>query len=190
MKCKECDACVKQGNEYVCIGVKEPFVIDNIEMECSEYPNFSQSGTMYSIKEDGTLGEKIGTCDMLKEKINMKHKYLRELFPNKLPFPYSEEDYHDFDKRDTFSMDMVLVAWLYECLRFFQEEIDVIDLTYHKFNIDDEELNQKQCIDRMVKDCKIILLNDGAYGSEFDKVNAAKDDLFKVLSKVYWAMWW
>lgn len=69
MKCKECDACIKQGKEYVCTDIKEPFVIDNIEMECSEYPkltNFSQSGTMYAINENGTLGEKIGTCDMLK----------------------------------------------------------------------------------------------------------------------------
>lgn len=73
MKYKECDACIKQGKEYVCTGIKEPFIIDNIEMECSEY---SQSGTMYAINEDGTLGEKIGTCDMLKGKINMKHKYL------------------------------------------------------------------------------------------------------------------
>lgn len=195
MKCKECDACVKQGNEYICTGIKEPFIIDNIEMECSEYSkltNFSQSGTMYSINEDGTLGEKIGTCDMLKGKINMKHKYLRELFPDgKLPFLYDEEDYHDFDERDTYSMDYTLAAWLYECLRYFQERASkVINLDFHKFDIDNETLTQSQCIERMIEDCKVILLNDKAFSSEFDKVDAAKDDLFKVLSKVYWAMWW
>lgn len=184
MKCKEYDACIKQGNEYICTGIKEPFIIDNIEMECSEY---SQSGTMYSINEDGTLGEKIGTCDMLKGKINMKHKYLRELFPDgKLPFLYDEEDYHDFDERDTYSMDYTLAAWLYECLRYFQERASkVINLDFHKFDIDNETLTQSQCIKRMIEDCKVILLNDKAYGSEFDKVDAAKDDLFKVLSKVY-----
>lgn len=162
MKCKECDACVKQRNEYICTGIKEPFVIDNIEMECSEY---SQSKVM-------------------------KHKYLRELFlDDKLPFPFGEEDYHDFDERDTFSMDYTLIAWIYECLRFFKEETP-IDLTYHIFNIDDEELTQIQCIDGMIEDCKIVLLNNGTFGSQFAKVDAAKDDLFKVLSKVYWAMWW
>lgn len=162
MKCKECDACIKQGNEYVCTGTKEPFVIDNIEMECSGYSQLKV----------------------------MKHKYLRELFQNgKLPFPYSEENYHDFDERDTFSMDYTLVAWIYECLRFFKEETP-IDLTYHIFDIDEEELTQIQCIDRMIEDCKIILLNDGTFGDQFTKVDAAKDDLFKVLSKVYWAMWW
>lgn len=43
MKCKDCDCC-KQGwfksmpSNYVCTGVKEPFVIDNIYNECTEYP--------------------------------------------------------------------------------------------------------------------------------------------------------
>lgn len=210
MKCRECDACVKQGNEYVCIGVKEPFVIDNIEMECSEYPNFSQSGTMYSINEDGTLGEKIGTCDMLKGKINMKHKYLQELYPDgKLPFPYGEEDYHDFDERDTFNMDYTLAAWLYECLRYFQERVSkIINLDFHKFYIDNETLTQSQCIERMIEDCKTILLMEEFTDEEYDEMlndseklmskyqkrekqaDAAKDDLFKVLSNVHWAMWW
>ncbi len=42
MKCIECNAC-RQGYfesrplAYVCIGVKEPFVIDDINSECTEY---------------------------------------------------------------------------------------------------------------------------------------------------------
>ena len=35
---------------------------------------------------------------------------------------------------------------------------------------------------------KIILISDDFYDCE--KRDAAKDDLFKVLSKVFWAMWW
>lgn len=130
----------------------------------------------------------------------MKHEYLRELFPEEqLPFPYSEEDYHDFDVRDTFSMNDTLVAWLYECLRYFQDEASkIVDFTFHKFIINDDELTQEQCIDRMVKDCRIILLyNDNMFddfkkGDEYIKnvVEPAKNDLFKILSKVYWAMWW
>lgn len=42
MKCKDCEACRKgffssKPETYVCIGVKEPFVIDNINVECTEY---------------------------------------------------------------------------------------------------------------------------------------------------------
>jgi hypothetical protein len=43
MICKDCDACRKgffksRPSEYVCIGVKEPFVIEDIYQECTEYP--------------------------------------------------------------------------------------------------------------------------------------------------------
>lgn len=169
MKCIECSACYKgwfksRPDAYVCIGVPEPFVVSDVNAECTEYPE--------------------------KKAEHVKHKYLRELFPDgSIPFPYGEKDYPDFDPRDTFSMEYTLAAWLYERLRYFQSDEHVcIDLNYHTFDIDGEELTQLQCIDRMIEDCKIILISDDF--TEFDKMEAAKNDLFMVLSKVYWAMWW
>lgn len=170
MKCKECSAChkgwfVSRPDDYVCTGVKEPFIIDDINNECTEYPE----------KRTGYV----------------KHKYLRELFPEGgLPFPYGEKDYHDFDERDTFNMDYTLIAWIYECLRFFQDGKTCINLNYHTFDIDGEELTQMQCIDRMIEDCVVMLKGDIWKDEEHDEIDAAKDDLFKVLSKVYWSMWW
>ena len=43
MKCRDCDCCHKgwfpsKPDAYVCIGVKEPFVISDINWECPEYP--------------------------------------------------------------------------------------------------------------------------------------------------------
>ena len=43
MKCKDCSACRKgffksDPESYVCIGVKEPFIVDNIDHACTEYP--------------------------------------------------------------------------------------------------------------------------------------------------------
>ena len=42
MRCKDCGSCEKgwfpsRPYDYVCIGVKEPFVIDDIDAECTEY---------------------------------------------------------------------------------------------------------------------------------------------------------
>ena len=65
-----------------------------------------------------------------------------------------------------------------------------VDLNYHRFDIDGEELTQMQCIDRMIEDCVVMLKGNLWEDEEHDKMDAAKDDLFKVLSKVYWAMWW
>lgn len=128
----------------------------------------------------------------------IKHKYLRELFADDdMLWPYSEKDYHDFDERDTFNLDNTLVAWLYERLRYFQDvaskTVVMDDPTWRTFEVDGEKLTQLQCIDRMVEDCKTILLYkdwEDEDDKEWPKIDAAKDDLFKVFSKVYWAMWW
>ena len=42
VKCKDCNSCRKgffasKPDSYVCIGVQEPFVIDDINNECTEY---------------------------------------------------------------------------------------------------------------------------------------------------------
>ena len=42
MKCKDCSVCRKgfylnRPEDYVCIGVKHPFVIEDINVECTEY---------------------------------------------------------------------------------------------------------------------------------------------------------
>ena len=42
MKCKDCDYKMKgffacEPDKYACIGVKEPFVIGNIDSECTQY---------------------------------------------------------------------------------------------------------------------------------------------------------
>lgn len=119
-----------------------------------------------------------------------KHKYLLEVFDeNKIPFPFNQSDYANFDCRDTYEFFHTLTCWLYERFRYFQEGT-CIDLNFHKFDIDGKELTQAQCIQRMVDDCKIIMVGDLWDDEEAQKMEEAKDDLFKVLSKVYWAMWW
>lgn len=122
----------------------------------------------------------------------MKHKYISELFPDHLPFPYDESDYHGFDERDTFNLDTSLLMHLYECLRYFQDVAAKVvvmnDPECGTFEIDGDKLTQMQCIDRMIEDCKVALLSDDY--DEREKMDAAMRDLFKILSEVYWAMWW
>lgn len=123
----------------------------------------------------------------------MNCEYLREVFPDgKLPFPYSEKDYHVFDRRDTYNLDNTLIMWLYERLRYFEDEVSkyvvLDDPECRIFDVDGRRMTQMQCIKRMIRDCRIILTSDDFYDCK--KRDAAKDDLFKVLSKVLWAMWW
>lgn len=51
MKCKDCGCCYygwfpDKPNEYVCIGVKEPFIIKNVNGECTEYPEKNEVNKM------------------------------------------------------------------------------------------------------------------------------------------------
>ena len=119
-----------------------------------------------------------------------KHEYLLEVFDEKdIPFPFNQEGYSEFDARDTYDLFDTITCWLYERLRYFQEHT-IINLDYHKFNIDGEELTQRQCIQRMVDDCKVIMLGNILDDESFNQMEIAKYDLFKILGEVFWAMWW
>lgn len=63
MKCKDCSAAVKgffncYPDKHVCIGVKEPFVINDISVECTEYPEHMQPRSVTAkIDKTETLAE-------------------------------------------------------------------------------------------------------------------------------------
>ena len=133
-----------------------------------------------------------------------KHKYLAEL-EAKYPdlgqlYPFHEPDdkhltagleEYGFDVRETFNLWVVLAMWLYERLRYFLEVGgSVINLTYHKFEIDGEKLTLQECVERMIKDCEIMIVKNEWITEDVEEMNVAREDLFKVLNKVYWALWW
>ena len=56
MKCKDCNACHKgyfksKPDDYVCTGVCEPFVIRNIDNECTEYPEKNKENTPMRVEK-------------------------------------------------------------------------------------------------------------------------------------------
>ena len=55
MKCKNCDFCHKgwfpsKPDEYVCIGVKVPFVITDINHDCTEYKDIAESNKIEVVR--------------------------------------------------------------------------------------------------------------------------------------------
>jgi hypothetical protein len=51
MKCIECGCCTKgffkcEPEAYACLGVKEPFVIKDVNVECTEYPEMREEKTI------------------------------------------------------------------------------------------------------------------------------------------------
>lgn len=150
------------------------------------------------------------------------HEYLKEIHDGELLFPFSEKGYPEFNIKDTFNLNDTMLDWLYERLRYFQDEVSkFVDLDWkeRKFEIDKESMTLRQCIDRMVDDIKEIYkaqydsleafseiwdnktkgnIPDEEFSVKFkesteredSRMEAAKNDLFVVLSKCFWCLWW
>lgn len=59
---------------------------------------------------------------------------------------------------DTWNLDTTAMMWLYERLIEYKAEASkIVDLTYYKFNIDGEELTQKEAINLLIELAEAIL---------------------------------
>ena len=93
-----------------------------------------------------------------------QHKYLEEIIERKdvvqnwmLPDEreprWSQQiQEYGFDDRETWNLDTSFYQWLYERLRMYKDiGGEVVDLNYHKFDVDGKELTQLQIIDRLLE---------------------------------------
>ena len=84
MKCIECDHCKKgwfpnQPSSYVCTGVKHPFVVENVNRECTERSTYVTTNVTtednspgYYVNDDGIYrrvyyGRDVYQCIMTRE---------------------------------------------------------------------------------------------------------------------------
>lgn len=93
-----------------------------------------------------------------------KHKYLDEIIspteivqniclPDKRENEWEEQRAeYGFDERETWCMDVAFFQWLYERLRMYKEiGGEVVNLDFHKFDVNGNEMTQLQIIDRMLE---------------------------------------
>lgn len=79
MKCRNCSCCQRgwfpsSPKSYVCIGVKEPFIIDNINVECTEYPeNRAEIKTEYNFKVGDKVITSTGKTGVIESICDCKH---------------------------------------------------------------------------------------------------------------------
>lgn len=146
-----------------------------------------------------------------KEKIRLKgydpHYYLEKLgipiekcgtnFCDKTDKRYAdwmkEREKYGFDSRETWCLEHIFFSWLYERLMMYKEKAsEIIDLTYHKFNIGGKEYTQMECIDKMLNLLEYILVSD-IDASDLDEEGILlkkKKKVLKIWSKILPAMWW
>ena len=93
MKCKEC-GCAKKGwfkskpDDYVCIGVNEPFIISDINNECTEYPE-KRNKKIESDIVDAIVHFKYGISnDIFKEPVTNYAKMAIEALGKRIPIEH------------------------------------------------------------------------------------------------------
>ncbi len=131
MRCRECSACVKgfykcSPEEYVCTGVKYPFVIENIDTQCTEYPEKREI-------QNVLLGdEKCGICVLNNKIVFVKNGKVIELTKENTPdcvCAYCSNDYNQtiqcyhvrFHSSDESSMNLIQTKFCPNCGRRLAE---------------------------------------------------------------------
>lgn len=129
---------------------------------------------------------------------NKDHEYYFKEF-SFIPYPYCEKDFnYELNTKETFSLDMTILAYLYEHLVMYKEAAsEIVDLNYHKFNINGDILTERECINRMLDDIRAILSIDDSdcvsvedYEKKDKIMTEKKNDLFDVLKECFWTLWW
>ena len=130
----------------------------------------------------------------------MAHKYIKEIVDLKeTPYGYCEGEtperdskwreqrrIYGFDSRETWNLDYTFFCWLYERLAMFKE-VNCIDLNFHEFNINGKTLTQGECIDKMLENCKTIIIDKDIENEDLFKLKTEVLDIWK---ECIFYMWW
>ena len=91
-------------------------------------------------------------------------------------------------KEECWNLDLALVKWLNEHLKFFKEEVNgIINLEYHTYIYNGKEYTQLQIIDRLIELTKE--LQDINFSIPIDK-GKMKDEMYDLLKLVHFDLWW
>ena len=99
-----------------------------------------------------------------------------------------EREEYGFDNRETWCLDRILAEWMYSRFMMYKE-VTIVNLDYHKYNIDGKEWTQRECIDKIIENTKFYLCNE-TYAPDSTEVYEKLSEAIKIMSKVIFDMWW
>lgn len=132
----------------------------------------------------------------------MGHKYLTDLGIKLENTPYGwnpnddrqerwsqEREEYSFDERETWSLNATFFYWLYERLMKYNE-INIVNTSFHKFNINGKEMTQQECMDKMIELCKRYITYEYINLEDENKMLDEVEEIFDILKKCIWCLWW
>ena len=108
----------------------------------------------------------------------------------KLPFKTKKRKLQE----ECWSLDYTIVKWLNEHLKVYLKDANgFIDLTYHKFEYNNDCYTELELLEELVKVTDRLLdyydnwLFDRAFALA---VNKLKDEMYDILKILHFALWW
>ena len=97
---------------------------------------------------------------------------------------------YGFDSRETWCLNHSFLQWLYERLMMYRKEASkIVDLTYHKFEIEGKTYSQIEAINRMIENLEYVLLKGDDFDCDEEAAKKTKETL-SIWTAVFPAMWW
>ena len=91
---------------------------------------------------------------------------------------------YGFDERDTWSLDSTMIDFLYERAMMFKE-VNCVDLTFHKIEINGEVKTQQEWVDELLENCRKAIMEDGFID---DYKHEAR--VWEIWKEIHGYMWW
>lgn len=100
-----------------------------------------------------------------------------------------DRDIYGFDERETWSLDLSFVEWLYSHLMMYVERC-CVDLEFLEFDFEGKKYTQKEIINYILLCCKEYLLDDSDDIQEVNRVTHNMQKAIILFSIIFPAMWW
>ena len=97
-----------------------------------------------------------------------------------------EKEMYGFCSAETWNMGRIFCEWLYShCKMYLEKAEGTVDMEFHFIEIDDEELTQLQCIQRILK-----LTSEALTDSDGEAFTMQLREAILIWAEVFPLMWW
>ena len=104
-----------------------------------------------------------------------------------------QREIYGFDSRECWCLNIKLMEWLYSRLMMYLEEAsEIVDLSYYKFEHNDETYTQEEAIKYIIEKLKryLIEIDEASWTDKEIELIDEVHDAFDMLNKILFALWW
>lgn len=100
--------------------------------------------------------------------------------------------YGGWDARATWNLNTLMIEQIYTWLKMYFDEADrFIDLSFYKFQINEQEMTERDAILLAIDDIEYYLCNSERLDEDLGKIcNTKAAEAFRIIGIIFPALWW